>query len=162
MDNALLAWLPVDAIQAMLAAPFGELWVALAFFAITASAYASGVPGTLVPLSLSSGAMLGGILGMAAVGGGAMIGSLLLYRLLARGSQMAIRKRLGDRLQRLDAIAAKGGILPIIGLRLAGVPHIAVTALCAVASVGSRRYAVATFVGVLPAIALSAMAGASL
>jgi uncharacterized membrane protein YdjX (TVP38/TMEM64 family) len=53
----------------------------------------------------------------------------------------------------------RGGLLPLIGLRLAGLPHLAVTAICAIASVGSRRYALATFLGIFPAIAISAVAG---
>lgn len=162
MNSALTDWLPLGAIDTLLAMPFGEGWLALAFLALTASIYASGVPGALLPLSFSSGALLGWTLGLAAVGAGAMIGSLLLYRLLERSSHGALRRRYGDQLKRLDALAARGGVLPLIGLRLAGVPHLAVTAFCALASVGPRRYALATFVGVLPAIALSAIAGAAI
>ena len=162
MSNWLTDSLPSGAIDALLAMPFGEGWLALAFFALTASIYAAGVPGTLLPISFSSGALLGWSLGIAAVGGGAMIGSLVLYRLLQRGSRTALRRRFAERLDRLDALAERGGILPLIGLRLAGLPHIAVTALCALASVGTRRYALATFLGVLPAIALSATAGAAI
>ena len=162
MELGLTDWLPLGAIDGLLAMPFGEGWLALAFFALTASVYASGIPGTLLPISFSSGALLGWWLGMAAVGAGAMLGSILLYRLLERGSHGVLRRRFGDQLERLDTLAARGGILPLIGLRLAGVPHLAVTGLCALASVGARRYALATLVGVLPAIALSATAGAAL
>lgn len=162
MDSALADWLPLGTIESLLAMPFGEGWVALAFFALAASVYASGVPGTLLPISFSSGALLGWTLGMAAVGAGAMIGSLVLYRLLERGSRASLRQRFGDRLKRLEALAERGGILPLIGLRLAGVPHLAVTALCALSAVGPRRYAVATFIGIFPAIALSATAGSVL
>lgn len=162
MEMGLTDWLPLGAIDGLLAMPFGEGWLALAFFALTASVYASGVPGTLLPLSFSSGALLGWTLGMLAVGAGAMLGSVLLYRLLERGSQGALRTRYGKHLERLDSLAARGGILPLIGLRLAGLPHLAVTAVCALASVGARRYMLATFVGVFPAIALSATAGAAI
>ncbi|MGX7952818.1 VTT domain-containing protein [Tsuneonella sp. HG249] len=162
MEGWLIDRLPLEYIEALLAAPFGEGWVALIFFAITASVYASGVPGTLLPLSFSSGALLGWTLGMAAVGGGVMIGSLVLYRLLKRGSQATLRDRYGGQMARLDALASRGGILSLIMLRLAGLPHLAVTAVCALASVGIRRYALATFIGVLPAVALSATAGAAL
>ena len=156
------SWLPLEAFEALVALPFGEGWLALAFFALTASVYASGVPGTLLPLSFSSGVLLGWLGGIIAVGAGAMLGSLILYRLLERGSQGTLLRRFGDKLKRLDNLAARGGILPIIGLRLAGVPHFAVTGLCALASVGVRRYALATLVGVLPAIVLSATAGAAI
>ena len=99
---------------------------------------------------------------MLAVAAGALIGSLVLYTLFERGSRATIRQKYADKMQRLDGIAAKGGILPIIGLRLAGIPHIAVTAVCALAAIGPKRYALATVVGVFPAIALSALAGAAI
>ena len=75
---------------------------------------------------------------------------------------MGLRERYARHLARLDGLASRGGIYPIIGLRLAGVPHLAVTALCAIAAIGPRRYAIATFVGVCPAISLTAIAGAAL
>lgn len=162
MIDTILGWLPLDALQALLAAPFGEVWVGLAFFALTASAYASGVPGTLVPLSFSSGALLGGIAGAAVVAAGVVIGAQALYFLLDRGSRSGLRDRLGKHQQRLDAVVARGGILTLIGLRLAGLPHIVVTALCALAGVGPKRYAIATAIGVLPAVALSSLAGSAL
>jgi uncharacterized membrane protein YdjX (TVP38/TMEM64 family) len=93
------SWLPTDSFEALLAMPFGEGWLALVFFAITASIYASGVPGTLLPLSFSSGALLGWGLGIAAVGSGVMIGSVLLYRLLERGSKATLRQKYADKLQ---------------------------------------------------------------
>lgn len=161
MHETLIAWLPLRFFEGALAMPYGEALVAAAFFAVTASIYASGLPGALLPLSFSSGALLGGALGIASVAAGAMLGSLVLYALLERGSRAAIRDRYADRLARLDGIMARGGIVPIIGLRLAGVPHVAVTALCALSSVGQRRYALATFVGICPAIALTALAGSA-
>ena len=162
MESALLELLPLDSIQAMLAAPFGEVWVALGFFTLAASVYASGVPGTLLPISFSSGALLGGALGMLAVGLGALLGALVLYKLFERGSRGALQNKYGHHLAKLDGLAKRGGILPLIGLRLVGLPHLAVTAVCALASVGPRRYALATAIGVLPAIALSSIAGAAL
>ncbi len=162
MGSTILDWLPLDLVQAMLSTPFGEVWVALGFLTLTASVYASGIPGTLLPISFSSGALLGGALGMIAVGVGALIGSVVLYKLFERGSRGAIEAKFGKHLERLEGLAKRGGILPIIGLRLAGLPHLAVTAICALASVGTRRYALATAIGVLPAIALSSIAGAAL
>lgn len=162
MDFPFATLLPLDRLDAMLAMPFGEVWLAAAILGLTASVYATGIPGALLPISFSSGALLGGVLGMVAVAAGALIGALVLYALFERGSQASLREKYRDRFKRLDELAARGGILPIIGLRLAGVPHVAVTALCALAAVGPRRYALATIVGVFPAIALSAIAGAAL
>lgn len=162
MDLVFARLLPVDRFEAMLAMPFGEVWLAAAILGLTASIYASGIPGALLPISFSSGALLGGALGMATVAAGALAGSLVLYALFARGSQATLRHKYGERLKRLNDLAARGGILPIVGLRLAGVPHVAVTALCALAAIGPRRYALATIIGLFPAIALSATAGAAL
>jgi uncharacterized membrane protein YdjX (TVP38/TMEM64 family) len=129
---------------------------------MTAAVYASGVPGALLPISFSSGALLGGAVGTAAVAGGAMLGAFLLYRLLERASHATLRKKYGHRLRKFEELASRSGILPIVFLRLAGLPHLAVTALCALAGVGTRRYAIATLVGILPAITLSAAAGSFL
>ncbi len=159
MDTFWSDWLPLEA---LLALPLGEGWLALGLLALTASIYATGVPGTLLPLSFSSGALLGWAPGIATVGCGVMIGSLVLYRLLERGSQTALRKRFAAQLDRLDSVARRGGLASLVGLRLAGVPHLAVTALCALAAVGTRRYAISTMIGIFPAIALSATAGAAL
>lgn len=162
MDSALFTWLPLDALQSMLAVPLGELWLALALLALTASSYASGIPGTLLPLSFTSGALLGGLLGAAAVATGAMVGAVVLYSLFERGSHCGIRRKYGKYLLRLDGLATAKGLAPIILMRLGGVPHLAVTALCALAGVGQRKYALATAVGVIPAIALSSIAGAAI
>jgi uncharacterized membrane protein YdjX (TVP38/TMEM64 family) len=162
MDSFIFDLLPIHGLQASLAAPFGEMWIALVFLAITASAYASGIPGTLLPISFTSGALLGVGLGAVAVAAGVMIGSMILYHVLERGSQATIRQRYGHKLARLDALAAGKGIVPLIMLRLAGLPHIAVTGLCALANVGPRRYAIATAIGVLPSIGLSSLAGSAL
>ena len=126
------------------------------------TATASGIPGALIPISFSSGVLLGGVLGTIVVAAGALLGALMLYALLGRGSQATLREKYGDRLNRLDDLVSRGGIIPIIGLRLAGVPHVAVTALCAMAAVGFRRYALATIIGVFPTIALASIAGAAL
>ncbi len=162
MGSAIIDWLPIERLQALHAAPLGELWVALGFFALTASIYASGVPGTLLPLSFSSGALLGGASGMVAVGLGALIGSVVLYTLLERSARNTLRHKYERHLGRLEGWAAKGGILPLIGLRLAGLPHLAVTGLCALSGVGPRRYVLATAIGILPAIALTSIAGATI
>lgn len=162
MGDALTDWLPLETIESLLAMPFGEVWLALGFLALTASVYASGIPGTLVPISFSSGFVLGGALGMLAVGTGAMIGAVALYIMLERGSRAALQDRFRKHLDRLESIADKGGLLPLIALRIAGVPHLAVTALCALAAIGPRRYAAATAIGIVPAIALAATAGAAL
>src|SRR5687767_6247803 len=119
MDLPFTTLLPFDRLEAILAMPFGEVWLAAAVLGLTASIYASGIPGALIPISFSSGALLGGALGTVAVAAGALLGALVLYALLERGSQATLRQRYGDRLKRLDDVVSRGGIFSIIGLRLA-------------------------------------------
>lgn len=161
MESALFETLPFGLFEQLAAAPFGEFWLALGFFALTASIYATGVPGTLVPISFSSGLLLGPA-GMVVVGAGAMLGALVMYIALERCSHATLRRKYARHLSRLDRLKSAGGIVPLIGLRLIGLPHVIVTGLCALAAVGPRRYALATAVGVVPAIALSSIAGATI
>lgn len=153
--------LPVDRLDPLLAMPFAEVWLAAAILGLTASIYATGIPGALLPISFSSGALLGEVLGIASVAAGALIGSLVLYSLLKRGSQAALRQKYSAQLTQLSNVATRSGVLPIVGLRLLGVPHLAVTAVCALASIGLGRYALATIIGTFPAIAFSAIAGSA-
>ena len=162
MGKDLLAWLPSAQIDALLAIPHGEALLAALFFLAAVTTHASGIPGTLMPMSFTSGALLGGALGIAAVATGTLIGGQILYLLLARGSEATLRQKYGHRLQKLDALASKRGLASMAGLRLAGAPHLLVTVLCALAAFGPRRYAVATLIGLLPAISLSALAGSAL
>lgn len=68
------------------AAPLlGSEWLlGLLFFALTAAAIGLGVPGVLLPLSFSSGALLGGWEGMAVVVVGALLGSQAFFAVTRR------------------------------------------------------------------------------
>ncbi len=162
MDFPLAALFPAEIFQTVLALPFAEVWLAAAIAGITASTFASGIPGTLLPISFSSGALLGGWLAIPVVAVGAVAGSLVLYLLFERGSQAALLERYADKLARVEHLTSKAGVIPIICSRVIGIPHVIITALCALGSVGRSRYALSTLVGVLPAIALSATAGAAI
>lgn len=139
-----------------------ELLLGLTFVALTAALVASGVPGVLVPLSLSSGALLGGWLGMVVVVSGAVIGSHVLFVVTRRWLGARIRRRWGERLARFDRAISRRGFFYLLGLRLTGVPHLLVTGASALSAIPPRRFAFATLLGFLPAIALSAMAGSAL
>ena len=162
MDVPAIPFVQSDMIGAILAMPFAEAWLVAGILGVTAALYATGIPGALLPISFSSGALLGEVLGMAAVATGAIGGSLVLYAFLRRTPVSRLRDRCGDRLRKLEGLASNKKILAISGLRIVGMPHLAVTALCALTSVGPRKYAVGTFIGLFPAIALSATAGAAI
>lgn len=138
-----------------------ELLLALTFFGLTAAVFASGTPGALLPLSFSSGAMLGGWLGIAAVAVGAVLGSQALFLVARHWLGARLRTRLGDRLARLDRAIGRRGFTYLFGLRVVGVPHLPVTAACAMSPISARSFGLATTLGLLPAITLAAMAGSA-
>lgn len=138
-----------------------ELLLGLALFGLTAALVGFGVPGVLVPLSFSSGALLGGWLGMLVVVMGALIGSHLLFVVVRRWFAGPVRTRLGERLHRFDGEIGERGLLYVTGLRVAGVPHLLVTAGSALSPIRARHFALATLLGYLPAITLAAMAGSA-
>ena len=104
-----------------------ELWLGLAFVTLTAALVGSGVPGVIVPLSFSSGALLGGWLGMLVVVAGAVLGSHALFVVTRRWLGARMRKRWGERLERFDRAISRRGFVYLLGLRLTGVPHLLVT-----------------------------------
>ena len=138
-----------------------EVLLGFAFVAVTATLIALGVPGVLVPLSFSSGALLGGWLGMLVVVAGALLGSHAFFLATRRWLAAHVRLRWGERLHRFDGEIRRRGFLYVAGLRLAGVPHLLVTAASALSPIRHRSFALATLLGFLPAIALSAMAGSA-
>jgi len=161
-------WTPVDFVNwifeqlPFLASLVGnELLLGLAFLTLTAAVMASGTPGALLPISFSSGALLGGWLGMAVVVAGAMLGSHALFVVVRRWLGERLRRRWGKRLARFDRNIEKRGFYYLLGLRLAGAPHLLVTASCAVSAIRARSFVLATLLGLLPAITLAAMAGSA-
>jgi uncharacterized membrane protein YdjX (TVP38/TMEM64 family) len=138
-----------------------EVVLALAFLALTATLVACGVPGVLMPLSFSSGALLGGWFGMLAVVAGAVLGSQLMFVATRRWLGHRVRRRWGARLSQLDYTMGQRGFLYLLGLRLVGTPHVLVTASSALSAIRARSFALATLLGFLPAIGLAAMAGSA-
>ena len=146
----------------VLAPLFGsEVLLGLALLTLTATLVAFGVPGVLLPLSFSSGALLGGWLGMLVVVAGAVLGSHALF-VATRGWLAArVRRRWGDRLRRFDDNVSRRGFFYLLGLRLAGAPHMLVTAASGLSAIRARSFVLATLLGFLPAITLAAMAGSA-
>lgn len=138
-----------------------DVFVGLAFLTLTAAVMASGVPGALMPISFSSGALLGGWLGMAVVVAGALLGSHALFVTMRRWLAERLRRRWGERLARFDRNMESRGFYYLLGLRLIGAPHLLVTASCSLSAIRARSFALATLLGFLPAITLAAMAGSA-
>jgi uncharacterized membrane protein YdjX (TVP38/TMEM64 family) len=138
-----------------------ELALALALFALTSLLVAAGVPGVIIPLSFSSGALLGGWLGMAVIAAGTLAGSQALFHIVRHLLRERMRRRLGERLKRFEHYFEKHGLLHIVALRVAGAPHMLVTAGSALVRLRPAHFAVATLLGFLPVIALTAMAGSA-
>jgi len=139
-----------------------EWLLGLLIFSLTAAVMSFGVPGVLVPISFSSGALLGGWEGMAVVGIGALLGSQAFFMVTRRWLGAHLRHRWGDRLKRLDGEIARRGFFYLLGLRLLGMPHLALTAASALSPMRARSFALATLLGLLPAIGLAAMAGSAI
>ena len=135
--------------------------LALAFLMLTATLVAFGVPGVLVPISFSSGALLGGWFGMLVVIAGAVLGSQALFLATRRWLAGRLRRRWGERLARFDRNIEQRGFYYLLGLRLAGAPHMLVTASSALSAMRGRSFGLATLLGLLPAVTLAAMAGSA-
>lgn len=138
-----------------------EVLLGLLFLALTATLVAFGVPGVILPISFSSGAMLGGWLGMLVVVLGAVAGSHAFFLAARHWLAERVRKRWGSRIARFDGEISRRGFYYLLGLRLVGVPHLPVTAASALSSIRSRSFALATTLGFLPAITIAAMAGSA-
>lgn len=138
-----------------------EWLIGLLVFALTATAVGLGVPGVLLPISFSSGALLGGWEGMGTVVAGALLGSQAFFAVTRRWLAERVRRRWGERLRRFDREIARRGFFYLVGLRLAGVPHVLVSAASALSPIRARSFALATALGLLPAIGLAAMAGSA-
>ena len=146
----------VAALQALFANDFA---LALALFGLTATLIACCVPGTLIPLSVSSTMLLGGWQGALVVIGGAVLGSFVLFVASRHMFRDRVHARFGDRLARYEEHFASRGFLYVVGLRIAGVPHFLVTAGCALSPIKARAFVAATLLGFLPCIALTSAAG---
>ena len=139
-----------------------EWLLGLALLMLTATLIAFGVPGVLVPISFSSGALLGGWIGMLCVIAGAVIGTQVFFVATRRWFAARVRRRWGERLAKFDRSISKRGFFYLVGLRLAGVPHLLVSGASALSAIRARSFALATLLGFLPAIGLAAMAGSAI
>ncbi len=138
------------------------LAVAGTAFVLSALLMACGVPGVIVPLSLTSGAFLNAELAAAIVAAGGAVGSHSLFVLTRRGMRDRVRERLGQRLQVVERAFARGGAWYVLGLRIAGTPSVVLTGACALLPINHAKFALASFAGFLPAAWIAASVGAAI
>lgn len=138
-----------------------ELALSLALFGLTAALVACCVPGMIVPLSVSSGALLGGWQGILVVTAGAVLGSQALFLVTRHLIRHRVKSRFGHRLAEFETHFARRGFFYVVGLRLVGAPHFLVTAGCALSPVRTRAFLAATLIGFLPVISLTSAVGSA-
>lgn len=120
------------------------------------------VPGTLIPLSIASGALIHPALATAAVVLGVTVGSQLLFIFTRRVAHEKMRQRLGARLEKFEKRFLRFGLLYLVVLRVIGAPHFLVTGGGALMPIKRLTFAVSTALGTLPAVALGSGLGSLL
>ena len=139
-----------------------ELLLAALLFLGTACIIGLGVPGLLMPISFSAGILMDSWLAVPVVVAGAVLGSHALFLAARYGFGDRLERRFGGRMGTLNPHLQRYGPAAVALLRVIGTPHLLVTLASAAAPLGQRGFAVATLLGFLPAIAVSAVAGATL
>ena len=139
-----------------------KLLLAGLFFVATAALVAFCIPGVLIPMALSSGALLGAWQAVAAVALGGVVGSQLFFLSARYLASERLRKRLGPRFEVFQQRFAGRGIWYVVGLRLVGAPNFLVTTGSALMPIRSSSFAAATLIGFLPAIAIAAATGSAI
>lgn len=136
--------------------------IAVALFAGTAILVALWVPGVLMPLAASSAAMLDVWSATAVVVFGALVGSMIIFATTRRFAKGRVPPRIAVFLARFEARFRSRGAWFVLGLRLVGAPHFLVSASSALMPIKASSFALATFVGLIPAILLAAVAGSAI
>ena len=152
------AYLPLGIVENLAMMPYGWLVVPFAIALLMAAAIISSLPGVVTPVSFLSGALLG-FSGIVWAAIGAVIGSQLLFWASRYWLRDVMHRRFGKSIARHHHHLATRGPLYIAGLRLGGMPHVLLTASCAATPISGRAFAVASLLGLLPAITLGALAG---
>ena len=146
-------------IEPLLGAFDDPLLVAGVLFLATATLIAFCVPGVLLPMALTSGALLGPWQAVTVVALGAVAGSHLFFLAARHFAGDSIRARLGARFEAFQTRFASGGLWYVVGLRLVGAPNFLVTAASAMTPMRGSTFAFATLLGMLPAIGIAAGTG---
>jgi len=138
-----------------------QIVLAIFLFAATTGVIGMCIPGMLLPLSFSAGMLLDNWLAVPVVALGAVAGSHLLFLAARYGMGDALEARLAGRMERFAPHLERHGFAYVALLRVIGTPHFLVTLASAAGPLNQRSFALATLLGFLPAIALTAGAGSA-
>lgn len=139
-----------------------EFLLAGLLFVGTACVVGLCVPGLLLPIAFSAGMLMDSWLAVPVVLTGAALGSHGLFLAARHGMGDVLKRRLGGRMDALNPRLTYYGPAAVALLRVIGTPHFLVTLASAAGPLGQRGFAIASLLGFLPAIAVSAVAGAAL
>ncbi|RIX27134.1 TVP38/TMEM64 family protein [Sphingomonas edaphi] len=139
-----------------------DVLVGLFFFAGTAIVISLWIPGFLLPIAASSGAVLDAWAGSTAVACGALVGSMAIFATSRRIGRDRLPSKLVDFIHRFEHQFRSHGAWCVFLLRLIGAPHFLVSAGSALMLIRARYFALATLAGMVPGILLAATAGSSL
>lgn len=139
-----------------------SILVGLLLFVLTAIVISLWVPGFVVPLAASSGALLNSWWGAAPVLLGSLLGSMVIFLSVRRlGTERAPQcvKRF---LARHNTSGSLKVCALVVVLRLGGAPHFLISAGFALTHMRAGQFAVATALGMMPAVLIAAIIGSSL
>ena|SRR5688572_25507360 len=154
MIEALLAWLPSLAEN--------ELLLAGIVFAATTMIIALWVPGLLLPIAASSGAVLDAWTATGVVTLGALAGSMIIFFTTRRFASGRVPARVAAFMEAFETRFRASGAWAVVGLRLIGTPHFLVSSASALTPMPARSFAIATLAGMAPAILLASLAGSAI
>ena len=154
MLDLLPDWLPMLAENRLL--------VAGAVFAATAMVIALWIPGALLPIAASSGALMNVWTATGVVALGALAGSMVIFFTTRRFAHDRVPVRIAQFLEAFEARFRSRGAWLVFGLRLAGTPHFLVSAGSAMMPIRASSFALATVAGMTPTILMAAVAGSTI
>jgi uncharacterized membrane protein YdjX (TVP38/TMEM64 family) len=139
----------------------GAGWVAPVVFAVVLAALTL-TPAPATVSSILAGAVFGVPVGLAVVLSGALTGAATGFALARWLGRDAFRRIDSRRVQQLDTVLQRRGLVAVVGIRLVPMlPFAALNYACGLSGVRARDYLLGTGIGILPGAAAYVMLGAS-
>ena len=154
MEDIWLSWAP--------ALFENDVLVALILFAGTAIVIALWIPGMLLSIAASSGALINVWPATAAVVFGALAGSMIIFATTRHFATGHVPAKFAAFLTRFEARFKSRGAWLVLGLRLVGAPHFLVSASSGLMPIKASSFALATLLGLFPAALIGAIAGSAI
>ena len=154
MVENIVGWLPTLAEN--------ELLLAAMILVVTTTVVALWLPGLVLPIAASSGALMNAWTATGAVSLGALVGSMIIFATTRRFARDRVPAKVASFVTAFEARFHASGAWLVFGLRLAGTPHFLVSAASALTPMPARNFALATLAGMLPAILLASLAGSAI